>query len=336
MNALELLRDPTSLPDRPVYAVFGDDSFLRREALKAIVEKVLEGEDDELGIARFDGDRATLADVIDEVRTLPFFSKRRVVIVEGADPFVTAHRKELESYVENPSGKGVLVLSVKTWPSNTKLAKVVEQTGCSIECKGPHERELTGWLTHLAKMRHKVQLDDDAARLLIELVGPEVGLLVADLEKLVVYVGSAGRIHRDDVAKMVGAGRIETVWKAIDAATTGRGDSAINHLDGLLAAGEFPVALLAAIATSLLKLYHAGHLRGTRMRLDDACREAGITYPFAIKQAASQHTHLGPGRVDKLPELLLKSDLDLKGASTLPPRVILERLFVQLALPRED
>lgn len=336
MNALELLRDPSSLPDRPVYAVFGDDSFLRREALKTIVEKLLHGDDFELGVARFDGEHATLADVIDEVRTLPFFSKRRVVIVDGADPFVTKHRKDLESYAENPSGKGVLVLSVKTWPSNTKLAKIVEQTGFPIECKGPHERELTPWLTHLAKLRHRVQLDEDAARLLVELVGPEIGLLVSDLEKLAVYVGPAGRIQRDDVVKMVGAGRIETIWKAIEAAATGHGDTAINHLEGLLAGGEEPVRMLAGISTSLLRLYHAGYLRAGRMRLEEACREAGINFPFAIKQAAAQHTHLGPTRVDHLPELLLRADLDLKGSSTLVPRVILERLFVQLSLPRED
>ena len=52
------------------------------------------------------GDQASLADVLDEVRTLPFLARCRVVIVEGADPFVTAHRKELEAYAEKPSTLG--------------------------------------------------------------------------------------------------------------------------------------------------------------------------------------------------------------------------------------
>src|SRR5687767_7725549 len=99
MHAIELLRNPGRVPNKPVYAVFGDDAFLRREALESICRMVLEGEDDDLAIARFAGDQATLADVLDEVRTLPFLSKRRVALVEAADPFVTAHRKELESYV---------------------------------------------------------------------------------------------------------------------------------------------------------------------------------------------------------------------------------------------
>src|SRR5205085_1574249 len=123
MHAIEFLKDPAKVPLKSVYAVHGDDAFLRRETLQEIRRAALPGEDEELSVSRFTGDSATLADVIDELCTLPFFSRRRIVIVEGADPFITAHRKELEEYVEKPSSSGVLVLSVKTWTSTTRLAK---------------------------------------------------------------------------------------------------------------------------------------------------------------------------------------------------------------------
>jgi DNA polymerase-3 subunit delta len=335
MHAIDLLRDPAKIPVKPLYVVYGDDAFLRREALAAIVRQAVHGADDELAVVRFAGDHATLADVVDEVRTPAFFSKRKVVVVESADPFVTAHRRELESYVDHPASTGVLVLSVKTWPGNTRLAKLVERDGLAVECKGPNEKVLTSWLIQMAKLRSAAALDDDAARLLIELVGPEVGLLVAELEKLAVYVGTRARIHRDDVARMVGAGRIETVWKALDAATSGRGELALEYLDGLISAGEHPVGLLAAMSTSLLKVHHAGQLRRARMKPNEACQAAGISGYF-VEKTLQQHTHLGPRRVDRLPELLLQADLDLKGSSTLDPRVVLERLMVALSRPRQD
>ena len=53
-----------------------------------------------------------------------------------------------------------------------------------------------------------------AANLLVELVGLEIGILASELEKLAVYAGESKRIERADVARMVGAGRVETVWKA--------------------------------------------------------------------------------------------------------------------------
>jgi DNA polymerase-3 subunit delta len=335
MNALELLRDPESLPIKPVYAVYGDDAFLRREALKTIVHTALEGEDDELAIARFDGGTATLADVLDELRTLPFFSKRRVAIVDTADPFITAHRRELEGYVVNPSANGVLILCPKTWTSTTNLAKLLNEHGAPVECKPPKERELIAWLAHYCKNRFDVALDKSAAQLMLELVGPEIGLLVSELEKLTVYVGTRKSIQRDDVAKMVGSGRIETIWKVVSAVTTGQSADALDYAGGLMDAGEHPIGLLAAMSFPLLKLHHAGRLRAARVPLEEACRIAGIA-SFGVDQTRQQHAHLGPRRVDQLPAALAQADLDMKGASTLTPRLVLERFLVQLGLPRKD
>ncbi len=336
MHAIDFLKDQGGVDLKAVYVIHGDDPFLRLETLHEIARRVLPGaEDDDLSVARYPGETAKLADVLDELRTLPFFSKRRLVIVEGADPFVTAYRKELETYVEQPALSGVMVLSVKAWPSNTKLAKVVEKTGLSVDCKGPHEKLLSPWLIHLAKARFQCVLETGAAELLVELVGSEVGLLVAEIDKLSVYVGSKAKIRRDDVSRMVGAGRIETVWKMLDAATTGRGDLALEHLDGLVGAGEHPVRLLAGMTVSLLKVYQAGRLRRKKIDLRDACELAGIR-SFAVQTVGQQHAHLGPSRVDRLPEMLLQADLDLKGSSMLTPRTVLERLVVELAAPRKD
>lgn len=337
MLAFEFLRDPAKPGVKPIYAVAGDDPFLRHEALSAIIRAALGGESDEMAVARFAGESASLADVLDEVRTLPFLAKARVAIVENADPFVTAHRKDLESYAEHPSQTGVLALAVKSWPGNTRLAKLVEKVGLSIDCKTPAERELPGWLVGLARSRFDLRLADDAARLLVELVGPEVGLLASELEKLAVYVGDRKAIQRDDVTTMVGAGRVEAIWSVLTSATTGRGAEALTDLDRLITSGEHPVGLLAAMAASLRKVYHAGHLRLNRVEVREACREAGIpTFPAAIENVQNQHKHLGPGRVARLPATLLQADLDLKGSSQLPPRAVLERLLVEFARRRRD
>jgi DNA polymerase-3 subunit delta len=147
MHAFEMIGPRGAGAIRPIYALSGDDSFLRREATHAIVRAAMDSgeakgdagaddDEDELGVSRVAGPQAELARVLDEVRTLPFLAPRRVVIVEDADTFVTANRKELEAFAAQPSPTGVLVLSVKSWPSNTKLAKLVEQHGASPPTAG--------------------------------------------------------------------------------------------------------------------------------------------------------------------------------------------------------
>lgn len=336
MLALDFLRDPEGPGVRPIYAVFGDDAYLRREALGAISRAVLGPDADPIAVSRFDGEKSNLADVLDEVRTLPFLAKARLAIVEGADPFVTAHRKDLEAYAERPSSSGVLVLAVKSWPGSTRLARLVERTGLAVDCRGPAERDLPAWITTLTATRFGVKLERDAAGLLVELVGPEVGLLAAEAEKLAVYIGTRKTIQRDDVARIVGGGRVETIWKIVEAAATGQAGAALADLDRLLASGEYPVPVLAAIGSSLRKVYYAGQLRRARVEPRQACRTAGITHPAGVEVTLREHAHLGPARVARLPELLVQADLDLKGSSQLSPRVVLERLLVELARPRRD
>jgi DNA polymerase-3 subunit delta len=335
MNALDWLREASEQPIRSVYAVHGDDSYLIRESIGAVARAILPDDDREAGTSRFSGPTATLASVLDEVCTLPFFSRRRLVIVDDADPFVTKYRKDLEAYVVRPSDSGTLLLQVKQWPATTKLAQLVEKAGLSINASAPREKELASWLTELARTRFDVELAADGARLLVELVGPEAGVLASEVEKLAVYAGDSRRIERSDISTLVGGGRVETIWKTLDAVTTGQARVALEHLDNLLAAGEQPTPMLAAMSASLLKTHHAGRLRAAHVNLDEACRIAGIP-PFAVDKTRKQHAHLGPQRVDQLPATLLKADLDLKGGSLLDPRAILEILLVRLSLPRTD
>jgi DNA polymerase III subunit delta len=335
MNALEWLRAPNLDAIRPVCVVFGDDAFLVRESITAVAQTVFPDKEADAGISRFAGGATPLATVLDEVRTLPFFSRRRLVIVEDADPFVTKYRKELEAYTEKPCESGTLLLQVKTWTSTTRLAKMVESAGLPIDCSSPKEAELVPWISQVAKARFGAQLNPAEARLLLELVGPESGVLVAEVEKLSIYVAETRRIDKKDILKLVGAGRVETIWKTLEAALAGEIPTAIEHLDSLITDGEEPVGLLAAMSANLLKLHHAGHLRAARLSIDEACRLAGIP-SFAVEKTRKQHAHLGPTRVDQLPATLQRADLDIKGGSTLEPRVVLETFLIRLALPRSD
>jgi DNA polymerase-3 subunit delta len=336
MNALEWLRGSGQETLRPVYVVFGSDAYLVRESARALARAVFPDEVNEPEISRFAGAATTpLASVLDELRTLPFFTRRRMAIVEDADPFITKHRKGLESYLERPCSSGILLLQAKQWPAATRLAKIVEKIGLAIDCSGPREGDLVVWVAELAKTRYDTQLDPDASRLLLELVGPEAGVLASEVEKLSVYAGVTKRIDRQDILKLVGAGRVETIWKTLDLVLEGQTPVALEQLDQLLATGEDPTPLLAAMSVNLLKLHHAGRLRAARLNLDEACRLAAIP-PFAVEKTRRQHAHLGPSRVDALPAMLLRADLDLKGGSTLEPRVVLESLLIRLAAPRTD
>jgi DNA polymerase-3 subunit delta len=122
----------------------------------------------------------------------------------------------------------------------------------------------------------------------------------------------------------------------LDAVLDGNIRKALVELDRLLLAGENPVGVLAQVASSLRRIAAAtrlvihGEYAGRRISPRDALQQAGVK-PFALAKAERQLRRLGRERGDYLYNRLLEADLDLKGNSTLPPRTILERLFIRLA-----
>ena len=74
-SALEWIGESGDRATRPVYAVFGDDSYLIRESIRAVARAFFTDEDREAAISRFPGPIATAGQRPREVCTLPFFSR---------------------------------------------------------------------------------------------------------------------------------------------------------------------------------------------------------------------------------------------------------------------
>ncbi len=207
----------------PVYVVHGEEDFLKRQVVAALRARALGDGDESFGMSVQPGDKAVWRDVHSELQTLPFLSARRLVVIENAEPFVTAFRSHLEKYVAAPASSGVLVLVVKTWPSNTKLYKLLDGKA-AISCKALTGAKLAEWCRQWASAQHKKQLLVAAAQLLVDLVGPDMGLLSQEIAKLAVYVGEAARISPEDVDRLVGNNRAENTFKIFD--LIGKGDPA--------------------------------------------------------------------------------------------------------------
>ncbi len=329
MDGLAFLDRAAKAKPQPVYVLHGDEDFLKRQVREKIRALVLGDGGGEFNVSSYPGDKAVWANVHDEVGTLAFLGGRRLVIVDAADPFVTKYRGQLEKYVAAPSSGGVLVLEVKSFPSNTRLAKAVDAAG-NIECKAPAAHRLPEWCVRWCAAQYGKPIAAAAAQLLVELVGAEMGLLDQELAKLAAYAGDAARIDSADVDRLVGHSREEDVWKVFDAIGGGRPGEALAVIDRLFDQGNDANAVLGAFSYQMRMLARAARLSAQGKPLGTALEEAGLRRWQADK-AEAQMRHLGRRRLSRLYEWLLEVDLGLKGGSQLPPRTLIERLVVRLA-----
>lgn len=334
--ALDYLASKAEQQARPVYVLFGEETFLIRLALKAIRGTVLENDD---GLAEhvFDGRQATLHAVLDELSTRALFGgSQRLVIVEQADDFVSEHRAKLEHYTEHPRSSGVLALVITSFPSNTKLYKLTDKHGLAIDCRAPAAKGLPAWLIKWAKQQYGKTLEREAAELMVDLVGAELGLLDQELAKVAAWAGEQKELAASAIAELVGGWRTKTTWEMIDLAIEGQAAEALKQLDRLIDNGETPVGLLAQISFTLRRFGGAARLivqadaDGKKISVRDALDAAGVQGFFRTK-AEQQLRKLGRGRAGELYRWLVKTDLDMKGDSPAPPRMVLEQLLVKIA-----
>ncbi len=85
MSPEQFLQRLQKAPPAPVYLFLGPEVYQLGACRRALVEKTLAPEDRETGLSRHDLEETTLANVLDDARSLSLFAPNRVVWVSGAE-----------------------------------------------------------------------------------------------------------------------------------------------------------------------------------------------------------------------------------------------------------
>ena len=139
------------------------------------------------------------------------------------------------------------------------------------------------------------QIDADAARLLAERAGADIGRLRADFERLQLFTGERRRMTRADAEAVLGAETSHDAWAVTTAVERGDTAEALRHLALVLDAGGVPYMILGQLGW---------FVREKLSRVDERRVPAAVASVF-------------------------RTDLDLKSSGG-DPRVLLERLVVEL------
>lgn len=330
MHASAFLKSPAAHETGPVVVLFGPERHLKHEALEAVSRIVLAGEDDSVGLSRYDGKNADLTTIFDELCTVSMWGDRRLVVIDDADEFVSENRSQLEKYLDKPARKSVLLLIVKSWPKTTRLAKAVAKIGLDLECAKLTGNQLLRWLAETCQESHDKKLHREAAELLVALAGADLGLLTQELHKLASYVGERPQIVADDVRLLVGGWKAETTWAMTDAVRDGNIAVALVCLDKLLTAGEAPQKIVGGISFVFRKLAQATELARQGISLNAALTQSGV-FKRDIGLWAHYLRRIQRPNAEQLYAWLLEIDAGMKGNSRLPERLQLEQLLLKLS-----
>ena len=261
----------------PIYVIAGNEDSLVNAQCRELLDHLLEPSQRTTGLFDADPTSVSASDVLDELRTVPFLTDKRVVLVKGADDFISENRQLLEKYFDNPCRTGILVLTVSSWQGKTKLAKKLSKVGKLIKAIPPKPWQLPARLSKYASDAHDKKLTKDAAELLIELVGDELPRLYSEIDKLTLFADTAKSITPRHIELLIGHNRLFNAFAVIDAVIAGSAAQAVERLRRMFAgdkAAEYTV--VGAFAFHFRRMFNAKVLLEKGIRRDEVAKRVRI------------------------------------------------------------
>ena len=317
-----------SLTTKPVSAwyVRGDDPALVGEEVRRLAHELSGG--DPTAVEDLSGDEVDVAAIVAACRTPPFLGERRVVVARDVGRFPAEALEPLVEWLADPLPTTALVLAAGGGQVSQRLLNAVRAAGKVVDTAVGTGKARDQWLAD--RLEHApVRLDGEAARLLGQHLGEDVGRLTTLLDALAAAYGEGASVGVDELTPFLGEAGGVAPWELTDAIDRGDTEAALTQLRRMLGAGErHPLVVMATLHrhyTAMLRLEGSGVADE-----GGAARLLG-TSPFPAKKALAQARRLGWDGVSRAIELLARADLDLRGTSGWPEEVVLEVLVARLS-----
>jgi DNA polymerase-3 subunit delta len=317
---------------KPVYLITGGDRPKIQRALRRLRDRIGEDATELLSAHDASGDDAVAA-----CNSLGLLGGGgRLVIVEDVDKWKAADTKAIAAYLASPAPGTVLALVASEMKKDSALAKACAKAGDLLVYDVP-KRRLSEWVGKQFADR-KVVVDDEGARLLVEVVGEDPEELASEVDKIATWSGGEP-IGRKEI-ELLAAGCAEVPgYELTDA--WGRRDlaGALAACQTLLERSGDPVSRTVPMLIGML-VAHVGRVRACQVFADEglSAREAASRlkrHPFYVEKLFQQARNYEPDELRDAVVRLAELDHAVKGGSRLAVDLELERALIEITRPRE-
>ena len=313
-----------------LYLLFGEETYLRDLAARAITEAVLsstplrEFNDSSFSLASVDVQQAIAA-----ACQLPMMAERRVVrITEFSKLQREADEAALMRYIARPAESTVLIFLADDLDKRRKLSKMLLDACTAVEFAPLGDAELVKWAKgHLKEW--KVDVDDRSLHQIVALVGSDVRTLSNELDKLGCAALSSGRITIKMIDELTGRSRELSNFELTDHLIARNRKSAMQTLHRLLDDGVEPVMLIGLIASNYHRLALAKDLMSRQASKEEVFRLVAMPYSKR-EEFLTTARRTDAASLARSIERIAAADLAIK-TSQATPRLQLEMLVCELA-----
>ncbi|MBQ6045198.1 MAG: DNA polymerase III subunit delta [Bacteroidales bacterium] len=210
----ELVEDARKGIFKPVYLLMGDEPYYPDLVCSAVVENCVEESFKDFNEYIFYGADTDADTVVSAARQYPMMSERILVVVKEAQ--LMKDIETLQYYCQQPLDSTVLVVLLHKGAVDKRKAfyKSVQKCGGAIvESPSLRDYEIADWIVRYYRSRG-LTISPEAATLMGESTGTELGTIVVETDKLVKNLPEGvDTVTVEDVEKNVGISRQFSVFE---------------------------------------------------------------------------------------------------------------------------
>ena len=229
---------------KPVYLLYGEEAFLKQSYKKKL--RVAITGDDTMNYNYFEGKGLDVNELISLADTMPFFSERRLILIEDSGFFKTSS-EALAEYLPTMPDTTCIVFVEEAVDKRNKLYKKVKDLGHIAEMKRQDSAQLARWAaTILAQNGRKIT--PSTMNLFLERVGDDMENIRMELEKLISYTMGSEVVTAEDVKVITTVQITNKIFDMVAAITAGKTKRAMDLYEDLLTLREPPMRILFLLA----------------------------------------------------------------------------------------
>ena len=241
-----------------IYLLYGEEAYLRKQYKNRLNEAIIG--DDSMNYHYYEGKGVTIGEVIDQAETMPFFSEKRLILMENTGLF-KGGGEELSEYLKSPA-QTVYFLFVETEvDKRSKLYKTVSAKGCAVEFGIQDENTLKRWVLGMVKRENK-KISEPALNFLLEMTGTDMENIQKEMEKLFCYCMDQDAITERDIVQICTKRISSHIFDMINAIADRKQKKALELYYELLALKEPPMRILFLITRQFNLLLQVKELAG--------------------------------------------------------------------------
>lgn len=269
---------------KQVYLLFGEENYLKKQ-YKDRLTKALLSDGDTMNYAYYEGKGIDVQEIIDLAETMPFFSERRVIVIENSG-FLKNATPELAEYMKNIPETTYFIFVETELDKRGKLFKAVKDKGRVVELAKQDEKTLVRWIYGNVKKEGK-QIAESTIRYLLSKCGTDMENLQKEMEKLFCYTLDKEVIELRDVDEICTTQITNEIFDMVNAVAEKKQKRALDRYYDLLALKEPAMRILYLLSRQFRLLMEVKEMTGQGYDKKEIASKAGL-HPFAVGKYIEQ------------------------------------------------